>query len=284
MSDPMHAPAADSRPPVVDATVEYLAPMSERPRFHLSDPARDCNAVERVTVHIRDARPRQREFTLDESGFCLVPHRTELTNVRDPEEVDRVYRPELERALLAITGASRVFVTASAVVRLARRAPDFGAPGTTYPATHVHSDYTRRSGPATVQSTLGLDDSKRWLAGRFAIYSLWRAFSPPPQDEPIALCDARSVAPEDVILTDVVIGLPGRQIIFEGSSFRSSPRHEWHYFRDMHRDELLVIKAYDSDGRRAWRVPHTGFVDPSAPPDAPPRVSVDIRAIARFDD
>ncbi len=274
---------ADRRPAVVEATVEYLGAMIERPRFHMGDPMRDRNALERATVRVRDARPRQQEFTLDVNGFALFPHRTSLKNVRDPEEVQRVYRPELERALLEITGARRVVVTPNGVVRLARRSPDFGAPGTTYPAGHVHSDYTRVSGPATLRSILGPEESKSWLAKRFAIYSLWRAFSPPPQDVPIALCDARSVSPGDVVLTDVVIGPPSREIVFEGSSFRCNPRHEWYYFRDMDRDELLIIKAYDSDESRAWRVPHTGFVDPSAPPDAPPRVSMDIRAIALFD-
>lgn len=273
----------DSRPPVVQAKLEYLGAMTERPRFHMGDPARDCNALERVTVSIRDARPQQRDFSLDESGFALFSHPTSLENVRDAKEVQRVYRPELERALLEITGAARVMITPNGVVRLARRSADFGAPHTTYTADHVHSDYTRASGPAMLESLLGPDEAKTWLTKRFAIYSLWRAFSPPPQDVPIALCDARSVQQVDAVLTDVVIGPPGKELVFEGSSFHYNPRHEWYYFRDMHRDELLIIKAYDSDEKRAWRVPHTGFTDPSAPPDAPPRVSMDIRAIALFD-
>lgn len=249
----------------------------------MGDPARDRNALDQVTVSIRDARPQQREFTLDASGFALVPHPTALQNVRDREEVQRVYRPELERALLEITGAARVIVTANGVVRLARRSPDFGAPGTTYPAGHVHGDYTRTSGPAMLQSALGPDEAKAWRTKRFAIYSLWRAFSDPPQDVPLALCDARSVEPSDAVLTDVVIGPSGGEFSFEGSSFRHSPRHRWYYFRDMRRDELLIIKLYDADDERAWRVPHTGFTDPSAPPDAPPRLSMEVRAIALFE-
>jgi hypothetical protein len=274
---------AAPRPPFVEAQVEYLGPMSERPRFHMGDPTRDCKVVEQVVVPIRDARLRPGDFALDDAGFALFPHRTSLANPRDPDEVRRVYRPELERALVELLGAKRVVVTPGGVVRLAKRAPDFGAPGTTYPANHVHSDYTKASGPATLKTVLGPEQAQTWLDRRFAIYSLWRAFSPPPQDVPIALCDARSVAPEDVVLSDVVIGPPDKEIAFEGSSFHYNPRHMWYYFRDMNRDELLVIKAYDSDDRRAWRVPHTGFVDPSAPPDAPPRVSMDIRAIALFD-
>jgi hypothetical protein len=274
----------DARPPAVEAILEYLGEMSERPRFHMSDAARDRNVVERVAVIIHDARPFEKELSLDRNGFMIVPHRTALENVRDAEQVQRIYRPELERVLLEVTGAARVLIQANGVVRLAQRSADFGAAGTTYPAPQVHSDYSPRSGPALVESMLSPEEAKVRLAGRFAIYSLWRAFSDPPQDVPLALCDAQSVSPKDVVLSDVVLGPPGREIVFEGSNFRYNPRHRWVYFRDMHRNELLVIKTYDSDDRRAWRVPHTGFVDPSAPADAPPRVSMDIRGIAFFDE
>jgi hypothetical protein len=275
--------ARDVRPPAVEATLEYLGAMRERPRFHLSDASRDRNVLEHVTVRVHNARPFAHELSLDRQGFILVPHRTALKNVRDTEEVQRIYRPELEQALLELTGATRVIIQSSGVVRLAQRAPDFGAAGTTYPAPQVHSDYTQRSGPALVESLLTPEEWRICRTRRFAIYSLWRAFSEPPQDVPLALCDARSVSIEDVVLSDVVLGPPGKEIVFEGSNFRYNTRHRWVYFRDMHRGELLIIKTYDSDDQRAWRVPHTGFVDPSAPSDAPPRVSMDIRGVAFFD-
>jgi hypothetical protein len=276
-------PAVDSRPPSVLADVEYLGEMRQRPRFHMGEESLDRNVTERVTVEITDGRPRQSEWSLDRDGFGLVAHRTSIADYRDPRQIQSIYRPELERIVLEVTGASRVIIAAGGVVRLAQRSADFGASGTTYPAKQVHSDYTRVSGPAAVRSLLPADEAPVWLAKRYAVYSLWRAFSQPPQDVPLALCEAPSVAPEDAVLSDVVIGPPGKQIVFEGCNFRYNRNHRWIYFRDMHRDELLLIKAYDSDERRAWRVPHTGFLDPSAPSDAPPRESVDIRAVAFFE-
>jgi len=52
----------------------------------------------------------------------------------------------------------------------------------------------------------------------------------------------------------------------------------------MQRDEALVFKTYDSatDGRARF-VPHTSFDDPTAPADAPPRRSIEVRAFAFFD-
>lgn len=275
--------AGCGRAPVVEAAVEYLGAMESRPRFHMGDESRDRNVLEVATVPIRDLRPVVDRLSLDREGFALVPHRTAVGNFRDPTEIRQVYAPELERVLAEVTGAAKVVVTQGGVVRLARRSPEFGAPGTTYPARTVHSDYTPASGPALAASLLEPAEAERRLAGRYAIYSLWRALSPPPQDVPLALCDAGSVDPADVVLSDVVIGPPGREITFEGACFRHNPAHRWGYFRDMQRDELLIIKAYDADPARPWRVPHTGFIDPSAPADAPPRESIDIRAVAYFD-
>lgn len=275
----------DTRPPVVETQIAYLAPTNGRPRFHLDDAARDeAGTLEKVRVAIHDARSRPNPMRVDEHGFELFEHRTSLTDVTDREQVDRVYRPELRDALLEITGAIHVVITSTVFVRFARRAAGFGNPGTSVPANHVHSDCTRRTGPIMVRKLAGAECPRSLLGGRFAIYSLWRVFSAPPQDEPLALCNARSVLPADAILTDIVVrpDAPGGEAIYEGIGFRHSPNHEWFYYRDMHRDELLLIKAYDSDTSRAWCVPHTGFVDPSAPPNAPARVSIDVRAVAFF--
>jgi hypothetical protein len=51
----------------------------------------------------------------------------------------------------------------------------------------------------------------------------------------------------------------------------------------MRRDEALVFKVYDSetDGRARF-TPHTSFDDPTTPPGAPPRQSIEARALAFF--
>jgi hypothetical protein len=51
----------------------------------------------------------------------------------------------------------------------------------------------------------------------------------------------------------------------------------------MRREEALVFKVYDSarDGRARF-TPHTSFDDPQSPPSAPPRQSIEARALAFF--
>ena len=51
--------------------------------------------------------------------------------------------------------------------------------------------------------------------------------------------------------------------------------------------EVVIFRAYDSDrvaaGGPFW-TPHTAFLDPTVGPDAPPRISVEMRAICLFFD
>ena len=51
----------------------------------------------------------------------------------------------------------------------------------------------------------------------------------------------------------------------------------------MRREEAIVFKVYDSlkDGRARWTA-HTAFDVPSAPPNARPRESIEIRTLAFF--
>ncbi len=52
----------------------------------------------------------------------------------------------------------------------------------------------------------------------------------------------------------------------------------------MDRNEALLIKGYDSldDGRARFAL-HTAFDDPTTPPNAAPRESIEVRALVFFD-
>lgn len=51
-----------------------------------------------------------------------------------------------------------------------------------------------------------------------------------------------------------------------------SAAHRWFYAPEMRADEAPLMKCYDSD-QRARFVPHTAFIDPTTPVDAPPCAS-----------
>jgi hypothetical protein len=70
-------------------------------------------------------------------------------------------------------------------------------------------------------------------------------------------------------------------MVTSGSEFVYRPEHEWWYFPDMTRDEILFFAFNDSDHSRAWRVVHTAFRDPSVETTTP-RHSIEVRSFAFF--
>jgi hypothetical protein len=264
--------------PSVVAELNYLAPIGRRPRIYTSDPPPNEPQTTAVSVSfnvpIVDARPIADGFTLDQQGFELIEHRSRVRNFYDDEEVKGVYYPEAEALLKQVTGASRVFVFDHIARRRIPGAED-RRDGVRQPVRRVHVDHTAKSGPQRVRDLLG-DDARDLLRGRVQIINIWRPIKGPLLDAPLAVCDARSVEPQDLVPSDLIY--PNR--IGETYSVTYRPSHRWYYFRGMRADEALLLKCYDSqtDGRARF-APHTAFSDPEAPSDAAPRESVELRAL-----
>ena len=55
------------------------------------------------------------------------------------------------------------------------------------------------------------------------------------------------------------------------------------YYPRMVPDEALLFKVFDSEKDVPRFVFHTAFDDPTAPVDAPPRKSIEVRTIALWD-
>jgi len=146
----------------------------------------------------------------------------------------------------------------------------------------AHNDYTEWSGPQRVRDIMGAE-AEKLLERRVAIIQVWRAAyanaADPIRSNPLAMADARSVAPDDLLVAER--RYPDR--VGQTYRLRYSPRHRWFYFPEMRRDEAIVFKVYDSakDGRARF-TPHTSFDDPTTPPGAPPRQSIEARALAFF--
>jgi hypothetical protein len=116
---------------------------------------------------------------------------------------------------------------------------------------------------------------------RSAQYNVWRVLTPPPQDVPLAECDARSLAREDFIAADASFDRDGAILFsFETWLLRHDPAQRWAYFPDMRADEALIFKTHDTDLSVAHCVPHGAFDNRDCPPDAQPRVSIEMRGIA----
>ncbi|HET6195714.1 MAG TPA: CmcJ/NvfI family oxidoreductase, partial [Acetobacteraceae bacterium] len=193
----------------------------------------------------------------------------------DEDELRRVYYPEVQRVIAEATGASKVFIFDHTLRRRVKGAVDWSREAPRQPATRVHVDHTAKSGPQRVRDFFG-DEAEELLRGRVQVINLWRPIRGPLRDAPLAVCDAASVAPEDLVPSDLVY----QNRVGETYGVHYNPAHRWFYVPEMQPDEALLLKCYDSatDGRARF-APHTAFDDPTAPADVLPRESIEIRTL-----
>jgi hypothetical protein len=265
--------------PYVEAELNYLVPMAERPRYYAYEPgpadAPPNMKHEAHRVPIYDMRPIRSEISLDRQGFALVDQKSAVKDFWDDDEVRRVYYPEAERFIAEATGASRVFIFDHLQRRRVPGLVDRSRNGPRQPATRVHVDHTARSGPQRVRDLLG-EEAEELLKGRVQVINLWRPIKGPLRDAPLAVCDARTVDPADLVPSDLIY----RDRVGETYSVTYNPAHRWYYVPEMRADEALLLKCCDSktDGRARF-MPHTAFTDPTTPPDAFPRESIELRTL-----
>ena len=167
---------------MVQGLVNYVADMTERPRYYANDHSRDVLALDARTVLIEDARDRSEPPSLEREGYQIVSHRSAVVDFKNSAEVSAVHSGEIERLLLQVSGADRVVVSSPGVLRFSEKSADAGKFNNSFPARFIHVDisdvtarrFAERSAPTDVERPIR----------RFAHYNVWRALSAPPQDIP----------------------------------------------------------------------------------------------------
>jgi hypothetical protein len=271
----------DTEREMLDATLNYFADTGARPVSLVAAPGESDKRVgggasEPHQVTLQNGRPHVGEFNIEIHGFRFVPHLTRVADIYNEDEIRRVYYPEMEDLVKAETGAKRVVVfdhtlrTDDSDLRQAAKIREV--------VRRVHNDYTDWSGPQRVRDLMG-GEAEELLKHRFAIVQTWRPIRHPVETWPLAIADARSLAPDDMIVTER--RYPDR--VGQTSAITWNPDHRWYWFPQMRPDEALVFKTFESmkDGRARFTA-HTAFDDPTTPPNARPRESIEIRTLAFF--
>jgi hypothetical protein len=275
--------------PAVRAEINYVrnAPDSPHgvPEFVTADETQSTMQVlPGREVSISDAREMATD--LDDAGFLLVPHASAVEDfglIEEDPDVDALYYEEMTALLKSVTGAS-------VVVGLGNGKKRFGETEAgrqeqlrnALPARFAHADNTDTSSQGLAELIAQFVPEIDLTDARWALYNMWRAVTPPPQDIPLAVCDARTVEPDDEVLIRSVSTERIGVITHDTTGFRFNPRHRWYYFSEMTRDEVLIFKAHDTDPRQSHRVPHSAFTGPACPPGTPTRASVEFRGFALF--
>jgi hypothetical protein len=278
ISEPQESAENNHSSGAVDASLNYIAESSEKPVYYAYEPPPGTPRVSGKfvahTLPIHNAREVVGDLSLDKQGFQLTHQESAIRDFYDQEEVKRTYYPEMERLLKEATGAEKVVVFDHQVRNLIlaqrgeKNAREYGKA--------VHNDYTAKSGPRRVRDHLPSEEAKQRLQNRFAEINVWRPIRGPIESTPLALCDARSIEPKDFVPSDLVY----RDKVGETYRFTYNPNHRWFYFPRLERNEVILLKCYDSkeDGRARFTA-HSAFEDPTSAPDAAPRESIEVRAL-----
>ncbi len=273
----------------VDAEISYLKPTSLiNRRFWAPGEEVNTGEYQPYKVVIRNAREAKRPFTLDEHGFAIASYPTKLDDFEDKAKIAAIYDDEIKNIAMAMTGADHVALM-SGQLRTSGKTSAIVQP----PAAEAHVDFNNFTSNRIAKMLYEKTAPDGSGFNRFVIFSLWRVLSDPPQDWPLALCEAASVNDDEgVSNTKVDVDeippyerrfdpIPGEEEMVAATIFFHNPDHRWWYFPDMTKDEVVFIKFHDSDRSRAWRTPHTAFHD-AGRKDARTRVSYEVRGVAYF--
>jgi hypothetical protein len=263
----------------VVAPINFTMPMAEKPYSYNYEPPPGVPArntkEETHEVKILDGRAVGDKLSLEREGFVLLQRPTAAKDLYDEAEIAGVYYPECERLIKEYTGAKRVHVFDHIVRNAARMGK--GSPVKGY-AGRVHNDYTAWSAPQRVRDLMG-EEAEALLKHHYAEINVWRPISGPLLRSPLALCDATTLSEENLLGSD--LRYPDRT--GETYAVTYNPGQRWYYFPKMQADEVVLIRCFDSARQGAARFSaHGAFDDPNTPDNAPPRESVETRALVFF--
>lgn len=267
-------------PETVRAEVRYVNPewrgRSEIPQIYSKELRYANTSVHQV--EIQDARPllERGELDLDRHGFTLVEHYSRAAGFGEEGEFGKDYLEEMEQLIRQVAGADETFMFNEATVRAANPKTFFGDGY----ALYFHTDYSDRLRASNERELLAkansplLDDASGW---GFAWYNLWRPANGEVEQNPLALIDASSLDPHDL----VPYGLdPDNKTVSMLPLFSSGQRV--FYFSRMRNHEVLIFKQADSRQNTGKVCPHTSFRIPDAPDNARRRRSVEARFMCAF--
>jgi hypothetical protein len=263
----------------VEGSLNYAIDSGSVNRFHAKNSALDTFRYDPQTVRILDGRTLPDRPHLDREGFCLAHMPSEIRDFRRLDEIDKVHGHEVVDFIKGITGADEVVLAGPPALRFGDRAAAADRALHSKTAKLIHSDSYET---ASEDFTREFNPHEGRKIARCEHHNIWRTFSEPPQDIPLALCDFRSISPDDIIRAEAAFDdhLGTVTWSFEAMLFRYNPSHRWVYFSNMVRDEVLVFKRYDTDRARPWFVPHTAFEDLTVLGRAVPRASIEMRTIS----
>jgi len=260
---------------------------------------------------VENIRGNESKFSTDKSGFAVYNHPAKETAFREDQAVRDGYYAEVEEVLRQkLPGIKKVVIFDHTIRRREKASPR-------QPVQQVHVDQTPQAAETRVRRHVPSSEAEELLKGRYQIINVWRPIQNPASDFPLAVVDWRTTDPSDFTKVDLLYpkrqdspnkddadddrgkeALPDPESItsthgyeVKGETFgvKPSDKHRFYYLKAMTPDEVMFIKCFDS--RSQWFghegvahcTPHTAFVDPQTPADAPGRQSIEVRCLVFYE-
>ena len=246
-----------------------------------ADDLRTLGVRERILVH--NARRLDPPPTLDSHGFQLVHAPTRL-DLMDTEVVRTAFYGECRELLWRVTGCAEVRGGGHEYRNgfggeTGRRGvkPTPNGSGGAY-AQGIHADMCA----AVEDRFLRIIPDER----HFESINIWRSTTAETvRTMPLAVCDMRSVQPRDIVFGDGQnTGNIKQYTKVVDQRLIHGPHQRWYYFPAMTPDEVLLFRQYDTrqETLNLRTVFHTAVADPTTPPDAPMRYTIEVRMQAIY--
>lgn len=259
---------------------------------------------------VENIRGQENNFGPDVSGFGVYHYPAKEKAFTDDQQVRDGYYKEVEQLLMdkLPQKPTKVVIFDHTIRRNQKASPR-------QPVQQVHVDQTPGAAAVRVRRHLPSDEAERLLKQRYQIINVWRPIGHPASDFPLAVIDWRTTKPEDFVKVDLLYptrqgdddgddrgkeaavaskeenSTAGYEIKGETYGVAPSDNHRFFYMKDMTPEEAMFIKCFDSRSQSvggvqglAGMTPHTAFVDPNSPADAPGRQSIEVRCLVFYDD
>jgi len=229
---------------------------------------------------ISNIRGQEDQFNLDDHGFAMIDHETSVSkdSFDSAEDIEQKYLPEVEALIRKeLPDVYKVVffdwrlrkseqINQADMADKMQRLP---------PSPVVHNDISPSGALSRVMENTG-EEAAELLKGRVRIINTWRPTKEPVEDWPLCVCDGSTVASSDVIECDHVRKDRQSSMHF----LLQNHGQKWYYRHFQTRNEAIFIKTFDSSHQvRAKMCPHTSFKHLNIRPNAPPRESIEVRAL-----
>ncbi|KAF1998236.1 methyltransferase [Amniculicola lignicola CBS 123094] len=235
-------------------------------------------------VHIHDARSMKDHFMLDTHGFAyyddqISPELVGLLRQNEKDTVRELYYPQVENLVKRATGATRVIIfdhtQRKRRLELDNQSNDDGKE---QPATMVHCDQSVKGAIRRLRLNIGpREDIETVLKSRVQMINVWRPLTEPVQDWPLATMDYQTAKETDMHPCDLLKGVSEER--GQTATFTQAEDQKWYYLSNQKSNEVTMIKIWDTLDGASKFCAHAAFNHPSAPVDATPRESVEVRCL-----